>query len=377
MGNINEGGFAASASQRCLSEFDALSARLNKAASKEEVTHIHAEWKPFKQALQDLCTMAKGAHGRCEQSLKRLDALKGSEMKRKSDQEAAEGELARKKRKTIVKLEGSIWDHLRSGVPCSSPIDILRVNVEAKVVGGAVPDLSEPVIFRLDRSEMLKIVKIEVELLQREFQTNEQRTVKGQAVKEMPPAAAELVSDFLFSLLKDKIVAKTALQSWKWFDRIQPTLFARAAQKETVAYEAAMLPTLRLTAVGCKEVLLLHGMSFLEFLQQKSPVKAMPDTKEAVSALKSLKKEDLAEFHKSKSSVVRTATVGPLDCLCIPAGWLFWEKTLNSDSFGVRLQYLRAADLDGLERFKNYLQTKRKGNEMLESAVDFLTLHEG
>ena len=109
---------------------------------------------------------------------------------------------------------------------------------------------------------------------------------------------------------------------------------------------------------------MVEGMTFLHYLRDRSPAKAMPETKEAVAALKSLKREDEEEYMKfNKKSAIYYATVGPRDALCAPAGWLFHEKVLGADCYGIHLQFLKAADLEQLDTFQQYLQSKHKSNE--------------
>ena len=71
-------------------------------------------------------------------------------------------------------------------------------------------------------------------------------------------------------------------------------------------------------------------------------------------------------------------SVGPQDALYIPANFYFLERVLpSSDLLGVRVQILRPDDTDILDQINTSLIAKQKTpNEMLQSAVDFLTLWE-
>lgn len=75
----------------------------------------------------------------------------------------------------------------------------------------------------------------------------------------------------------------------------------------------------------------------------------------------------------SVGNLLYYATVGPQDCLSLPAGWFFQEKIGSTDSLGVRVQKLCTRDLDCLNPV---FISQSKPNSLLQGAVDFLTLYE-
>jgi len=85
---------------------------------------------------------------------------------------------------------------------------------------------------------------------------------------------------------------------------------------------------------------------------------------------------EAAEFKEKDpaTNLLYYATVGPQDCLSLPAGWFFAEKVSTVDTFGVRVQRLRSADLDTLDKLNVIFMGQNKPNEILQAAIDLLTL---
>ncbi len=74
---------------------------------------------------------------------------------------------------------------------------------------------------------------------------------------------------------------------------------------------------------------------------------------------------------KSEKHMVYSATVGPGDCVFVPAGYLFFERVSGADFLGIRQPVLSIKSLPILKEINSKLETP---SAPLLRAVDCLTI---
>ena len=92
--------------------------------------------------------------------------------------------------------------------------------------------------------------------------------------------------------------------------------------------------------------------------------------------LKSMTLEGFKTFTAEPTRKIFHATVGPLDGVYCPAGWMFAEQIKQADYAGVRLLVLPKHSKNDMISLVRHLQVVGKPNEVLAAAADAVTLAE-
>ena len=164
-------------------------------------------------------------------------------------------------------------------------------------------------------------------------------------------------------------------------DLAKASVYAVAAERETVTMESNFISTLRIQFMGTREVYMLPGLPFMQHRAKMASDKRAPHITERCTHMRSnMSSEEVTTFLQADSAAhfLCRCTVGPQDSLLLPAGWIFGERvTAASDLYGFKIPVLSLGDLDLLDGFNKILISQSKPSAKLQSLVDALSLCEG
>ena len=363
-------------SLRCLSEWDEIAHALGQVQSKQEISAIHAANKPFKAAYIDLLTMARAAGARAKQAIEKALAHNGRLKRQQMDHEAASTQHAAAKKRKVAAESHINFFSVKHTIAEQMPV----IPVSKDLATSEKPDFNKPTVLRFDHAVISEgELKLDIEAMRSKWAGGQERVSYGRAHRHLGEAA-DAALDKLMGVTADEFLPNDkVLNGPPQLSELKPAGFAIAADKLIYAFEASQLHTFRLTFEGTRELCCLPGHALMTFMAEQTADKAMPTVRGMASFLRSWTVEMAREFKEKDpaTNLLYFATVGPQDCLSLPAGRCFAEKVSTVDTFGVRVQRLRSADLDTLEKLNVIFMGQKKPNEVLQAAVDLLTLAVG
>ena len=369
-------------SLRVLSEWDKFAASIRLVRSKEELSALHTANRPFKNAYKELITMAKAAENRCKHALEKEKLAQEKDKKMQTDMSTAQHQHNVKKARTsqsAAGVEAEIFNGSNSGrlqeSVCS--IDLVGVTNDKKLTK-AIDDWRKPVIFRFSAEVTAQAMfKTEIESLQTSWLGSHDRGSSGRAQHSLGADAAALLAEMCM-IEGAHFIPRASVKNAALLEHLEPTAFAVVSHKMIVSFEHSYLRTFRLIFEGTREVYCMPGFVLMSYLSALSADKLMPTVGQLKSIVSKWTVQDLEAFmqaDKAKNAVFR-ATVGPNDCLCLPAGWYFLEKIGGHDILGMRLQMLAHCDLDTLDRLNTIFIGQGKPSHLVQAAIDCITLAE-
>ena len=355
--------------------FEGKTEAFEKCVSKDEITRIQNDMKPFKAAYQDMLSMAKAAEKRLGTSI--TDALRQKEQAKTdaSEPKAKRGRPSKKQAGQTAAAAGPMVDQPQE---CARDIPSIVMRLDGKLSEDLAGDA--PKIIRVCQEEMSKLAEIKSSCLgplETKFKHDPARADTGRSQRALPADQRDKIMKLLqacfvdgFQLPLDKMTEKVKQ------DLSAATGFIVSKGWVTTSAEAAHLPTCRLGFAGSRSVVIAHTLSLLEFITKASGAKS--DLAKCYAWLKSCTPQAAKSFVESfDAPVLMHATAGPSDILFLPAGWMFYEKIVGNANFlGVRAQHLGLSCLADLRKINTYLIELGKPNSSLQQAVDCLSLAE-
>ena len=149
---------------------------------------------------------------------------------------------------------------------------------------------------------------------------------------------------------------------------LEATKFAIAKNTEQCSGESGHLTTARLQTKGSRMVLIARTLELVAHAKKSSGTSM--DLMQSRRILKDMSVEAAQSYMKTSS--LFAATIGPGDCLFIPAGCTFYEKVYSADVIGVRFQVISQKEEPVLNSLNMWLIEGSVPNLSLQRAIDCL-----
>ena len=156
---------------------------------------------------------------------------------------------------------------------------------------------------------------------------------------------------------------------------LNPAAFSVKQGQRICATEMNHLATFRLQLKGTRTVVMVSLQQLVQFLALSLTLKSLT-LKEVYNQFKIMSDDKLREFLSSNpgDNKLYYCTVGPLDIVYVPTGFIFYEKVGNNDSVGVYARTIMVGSLPAYEMICRHLALVGKGMPVTQAVLDTLIL---
>lgn len=360
---------------RCLSFFDQITEGINNAVKKEELVNLQSDYRTYKLALSDLLTMSKAATTRLEKAVHSAAENQANQKNRKED-------LAKAKPAKVAKAAAAAAARIYDLVSASGKqIDTCREK-EGKLIG---LNWLQPAIWRYSQNKELdseeKPLRACLDSFADKFKNDPSRTDPGRAQRKLTPDCIDAVEKLLNNVptSEQERLSEVILKGQDAADlsklQLYPIRFAVAKKGESVSGEFGHQSCIRLCWKGTRRVVLLKTMDIVKFLANDGVGRASVTMQKVYNFVKTVSSEVLKKFEEAHPDSTQHATIGPLDALYIPSGWVFGERLQGNDDYiGLRMPIVVGSLLEPMQALNEQLIACGKPNETLQSTIDRMIL---
>ena len=176
-----------------------------------------------------------------------------------------------------------------------------------------------------------------------------------------------------------KLKAGTITAEMQIAKDLMPLGFAIVSDNRSFSQESGHLASLRLSmSKGFREVWLVptkaaHAHVAAKLAKPKLTMKEFNNTMRHHWSPEDMK-AFIASQGENAAISFQHSTMGPQDCLYLPPAWSFSEQIGKQDFVGIKYSFLSVDHLVDLEEINKVLISNAIPNEILQRAVDLLTL---
>ena len=324
--------------------------------------------------------MAQAAANRLSSAVDRHHAVEKENAQKAAAK--AKAKSGSKKVTTVASGKQNILDHA-SGVLKEIPCTVLLEGLQpAGRPAKLVTDI--PRTFRVDpRSPIMsrdRFVRQTCSDYADAFAGGTERADPGRSQRLIEGECAEEIVTFVDSVFVENHIVSSSKTKVSVQKSIAPRVFAIAQSRATCSGEPGHLSTVRLVVSGTRKVMFVNTVKlwmYLDEVMKISPVSMKKMYEWVKTASLDAIKAFCAWEKVANDDVVLVGTLGSGDMSYLPAGWLFFERIMNVDAIGIKVQFLSKEDLPQLQTLNGLLLSGVPApNELLQSAVDSLELAE-
>ena len=213
------------------------------------------------------------------------------------------------------------------------------------------------------------------------FKNDPSRTDPGRAQRKLTPDCIDAVGRLLNNVptSEQERLSEVILKGQDAADlsklQLYPIRFAVAKSGESISGEFGHQSCIRLCWKGTRRVVLLKTMDIAKFLANDGGGRASVTMQKVYNFVKTVSSEVLKKFNEAYPDSSQHATIGPLDALYIPSGWVFGERLQGNDDYiGLRMPIVVGSLLEPMQTLNEQLIACGKPNEILQSTIDRMVL---